>query len=160
MIRKDLTVSIGNDLPSARIPLRWCGLLAVVIVIISGILGMHIVSSGSMAATQMSMEPAAASSDMMPEGDHFVNGVVSQSAADGTTPVEAVFNCPATGHTAEMSMHGVCTPAVGSAALSVPLPGTLTRLGPGAAFLLEATHKDTNRQPDPPSLQQLSISRT
>ena len=149
-----------HDLPTKEVLLRWCGSLAVVFAIIGGLLCMHIVAGGSLAAPQLGMESPAASSLVMPDGDHVADAVVTHSAAHRPTPVNASFNCPATEHTADMSVLGGCTPAVGSTALSVPLPGTLTHLGPSAAFLLEPKHKAEDRALDPPSLEQLSISRT
>lgn len=149
-----------HDLPAAGVLLRWGGFLAVVIAIIGGILSIHIVASGSMTATQMSTESAAASSHVNLDGDNFADTAVAHSALHSPTAVRAALNCPATEHTANMSIHSDCTPAIGSASVSVPLPGTLTHLGPGAAFLHAPIHEAADRPLDPPSLKQLSISRT
>lgn len=151
---------ITFDLPTAGVLLRWGGLLAVVLAIIGGLVGMHVVAGGSPATTSMSMGSPAASNHVMPDGDHLADAVVTHSAAHNPAPIKAAFNCPATENTAGMAMPSGCTPTLSSTALTIPLPGTLTQFAPGAAFLPALRHTAADRSLDPPSLEQLSINRT
>lgn len=148
--------------------LRWGRLAVVVLAIIGGILGMHVISSmptaptnptgmvGAATAPQVMIQPA-------PNNPHTAH--TEGTAAGGITvldPTEHALlcGCSPTACPASMDMHQGCVPMFGSAVVSVPLPGTLTYLAPGAAFLAASSYTPAHRSPDPPSLTQLSISRT
>ena len=157
-----------HGLPAAGSFLRWCGLLFVVLAIVGGILGMHGLN-GAPGASLGHGGPAAAA--------HAVEGVAVQPApppvhaprescrpagatalVDAGAPAGAA--CSPAGCAGAMPMHGACIPAPASLVPNVPLPGILTTHAPGAGYAAAPGHKSADRSPDPPSLSQLSISRT
>ncbi|MHA7306846.1 hypothetical protein ACX80E_16645 [Arthrobacter sp. TMN-49] len=152
--------------PTAGALLRWAGLLAVVLAIIGGILGMHVVNG----APAVSAEPSGMSVAMMAQGmTKHSSTPVHHAAESGHSPSAAALEqvnavpecgCSPDGCAASMAMHGDCTPIVSSPVLNLPLPGTLTTCAPGTGFAVAPGNKAADRIPDPPSLEKLSISRT
>lgn len=158
---------IPYDLPSAGLILRWIGLLAVVLAIIGGIVGMHGLNGApthSMAAGATGHTTIAADSLTTAQPTVSHTAWESDHPANEATLVSQVLqpeaDCPLAECTYVMAMHGSCIPNVSSPALHVPLPGTLSTHAPGAAFALVPGAKSADRIPDPPSLEKLSISRT
>ena len=161
-----------HDLPTAGSLMCWSGLLAVVLAIAGGILGMHVIGgaqTGAMTpanvssavatagatatATPVSARPAP--SHALPAGDLAVGPAMPSHQGN---PVGC--GCSAAGCDASMAMHGACVPSFGPAVLSIPLPGTLSHFSTGTAVVVVPGYKSGDRVPDPPSLNQLSISRT
>lgn len=152
--------------PTAGAFLRWGGLLAVVLAIIGGIMGMHVVNGAPAVASAHSGMSAA----MMAQGTakHSISpvhlaaesGHPTGAAALGQANVVSECGCSPEGCAASMAMHGDCKPTVSSPVLNLPLPGTLTTHAPGTGFTVVAGYKSSDRIPDPPSLEKLSISRT
>ncbi|MCQ9164157.1 hypothetical protein [Arthrobacter sp. STN4] len=159
-------------LPSVGSLLRWGGLLAVVLAIVGGILGMHViggapagamtpatvssaVATAGVSATVSPLAAHPAPSHALPAGDLTVG-----PAKPGHQGSPVVCGCSPAGCDASMAMHGACVPSFGPAVLSVPLPGTLSHFSTGTAYVLIPGYKSGDRVPDPPSLTQLSISRT
>lgn len=147
--------------------MRWGGLFAVVLAIVVGILSMHVIV-GMPAAT---MNPTSMSSTVVAPANtaHHASGIAHALPGDGTggghvatepTRTLALCDCMPSGCAASMAMHGGCIPSIGPAVLSVPLPGIHTQLAAPAVFSATPGHKSSGRVPDPPSLNQLSISRT
>lgn len=154
------------NLPTAWSLLRWGGLLAVVLAIIGGLVGMHVVNG----APAVSTAPSGMSAAMMAPGlteqsSTHVHSAAESGHSTGASALGQVNDVPECGCTpdgcaASMAMHGDCTPTVSSAVLNLPLPGTLTTHGHGTGFAVVPGHKSSDRIPDPPSLEKLSISRT
>lgn len=152
--------------PTAGAFLRWGGLLAIVLAVIGGIMGMHVVNG----APAVSSAPSGMSAAMMAQGmtKHSSTPVHLAAESDHSTTASALgqanampkCGCSPAGCAASMAMHGDCTPTVSSPVLHVPLPGTLSTHAPGTGFAVVAGHKSSDRSPDPPSLEKLSISRT
>lgn len=162
----------SRDLPAAGSLLRWGGLLAVVLAVVGGILGMHVIGSaqaGAMTPATVSSAVATAgvSSTVAPMAAHPGPSHALPAADLAVGPAmpdhqrsPVVCGCSPSGCAPSMAMHGACVPSFGPAVLSVPLPGILGHLSTGTAFVLISGHKSGDRVPDPPSLTQLSISRT
>ncbi|WP_218714137.1 DUF6153 family protein [Arthrobacter sp. BF1] len=146
--------------------LRWGSLVVVVLAIIGGIFGMHVINSmpaGSMTPGGMVSAATSPQVTIQPNDPH--TGLTEDMTVGGTTALdttghELLCGCSPAACPASMDMHQGCVPMFGSAVVSVPLPGTLTYLAPGAAFLAASSYTPAHRSPDPPSLTQLSISRT
>lgn len=146
--------------------LRWGGLFAVVLAIVGGILGMHVVNG----VPAVAAAPAGMSGAMMTQGmSQSSSTAVHRSAESGHSPHTSVSEtlstvpacaCLPDGCAASMAMHGDCTPTLSAPALNVPLPGTLSTHGAGTAFAVVTVHPAADRLPDAPSLEKLSISRT
>ncbi|WP_411804891.1 DUF6153 family protein [Arthrobacter sp. LAPM80] len=132
-----------HDVSTTGSLLRWGGLLSVVLAIVTGLLGMHMIG-GAQAA------PVIAVSMSVPA---LPPALTAQSAAESAHAMPS--GCEAT-----MAMHGACVPSIGPAVLSVPPPVISTQLAAPAVFAPAPGHKSGDRAPDPPSLNQLSISRT
>lgn len=154
-------------LPATGSFLRWAGLLFIVLAIIGGILGMHGLngvpvatmgsgSSGSVAHTVegMTVEPAPTSAHTPLEPCHPTEAAM---LGDDGFPG---FDCSPVECNHVMTMHGDCMPILSYPGINVPLPGILATHAPGAAFIIVPDHKSADRILDPPSLSQLSISRT
>ncbi|MCQ9164189.1 DUF6153 family protein [Arthrobacter sp. STN4] len=157
----------NHDMLTARSLLRWGRLLTVVLAIIAGLLGMHVIGgaqasplspasmNSAVAAPAATTQSAAESAHAMPSGDTVAGqGLPSQEG------LPAACSCTPSGCDATMAMHGGCVPTFGPTVLSVPLPGIHTQLAAPAVFAATPGHKSVDRAPDPPSLNQLSISRT
>ncbi|GAA4659940.1 DUF6153 family protein [Arthrobacter cryoconiti] len=145
--------------PTVGSLLRWGGLLAVVLAVVGGILGMHVIGgaqaapmtaasmSGAVEAPVVATPPVTGSVHAMP-----ADGVVAGPGGPSQVGPLTVCGC--------MAMHGACVPSLGAAVLSVPLPSGSTQLSSPAVLTAMPGHKSSDRFPDPPSLNQLSISRT
>ena len=157
-----------HDLPATGSFLRWCGLLLAVLAIVGGILGMHGLngapgasmghgSPGSTAHTVegMAIQPAPPSVHAAPESCRPAG-----AAALGVAGAPVGAACSPAECAGAMPLHGACIPAPVSLVPTVPLPGILTTHAPGAGYAVVPGHKSADRSPDPPSLSQLSISRT
>ena len=157
--------------PGVGSVLSRIGWLAVVLAIVGGLLGMHVIG----AVPAMSMEPSEVTST-----DATTTALMHTAAPRHTMsptsppagqPAAHMFmpdqqggpmDCggsPSEGH-ASMNGHGTCVPSFGSDILSLPLPGVLTGMQTGTAFTSVPGPKSKGRVPDPPSLTQLSIIRT
>lgn len=159
---------IQNELLALRPSLRWSTLVIVVLALIGGILGMHVIGSMSAGAmTPATMVSAGTAPSMMiqatPVATH--DGHPVGMATNGASVLEPsqpglLSECSPTACHASMDMHQGCVPLPGSTVVNVSLPGILAHLAAGAAFLAAPGYKSADRSPDPPSLHQLSISRT
>ncbi|WP_146073180.1 DUF6153 family protein [Arthrobacter sp. N199823] len=166
MNRKDPTMRFPVNTPTAGSIVRWAGLLAVVLAIIGGIMGMHMVNGAPAVSSAHSGMSAAMMAQAMTK--HSSSTVHLAAESDHSTGASALgqvngvseCGCSPDGCADSMAMHGDCTPTVSSAVLHVPLPGTLTTHAPGTGFAVVAGYKSSDRSPDPPSLEKLSISRT
>lgn len=144
--------------------LRWGGLLAVVFALALGILGMHVIggvqaASMTPAAMHSTVAAPAAAALERPVSTHAHGMAEAHSVPSQPGPL-AACGCMPSGCAPSMAMHGACVPSVGVAVLSVPVPGTSTQLAAPAVYTAVPGHKSSGRVPDPPSLNQLSISRT
>ncbi|MHA7176924.1 hypothetical protein ACX80D_09730 [Arthrobacter sp. Sr24] len=155
-------------LPSAGLILRWIGLLAVVLAIVAGIVGMHglkgvptssMATSGTGYATatadRITVQPTPASVPTACESDHPVT-----AASQAPLGLQLAEGCPPTACTHVMALHSDCTPNVSFQALYLPPPGTLTTDAAGTSLAPIPGHKTADRIPDTPSLEKLSISQT
>ncbi|MCU6482189.1 DUF6153 family protein [Arthrobacter sp. A2-55] len=163
-------------LPSQRSLLYWGGVFAVVIAVVGGILGMHVIGGAqaapvaptAMTSTVSTLTPAMPEmtsnhpgpSPMALSHGLPVADVVVGPAGPGRQGTQALCGCLPAGCGATMAMHGACVPTIGPAVLSVPLPGMVTQVHAGTASLSAPGPSSGDRVPDPPSLNQLSISRT
>ncbi|POH57159.1 DUF6153 family protein [Arthrobacter glacialis] len=154
------------DWPTAGPIVRWAGLLAVVLAIIGGIMGMHVVNGPPAVSAAPSSMTAAMMTHALTEQSstpvHLAAESGHSTSASALGQVNAVpeCDCSPAGCAAAMAMHGDCTPTISSLVLHVPLPGTLSTHATGTAFAGVPGHKSSDRSPDPPSLTKLSISRT
>ena len=152
--------------PTAGSFVRWGGLLAVVLAIIGGLMGMHVLNGApAVSASSSSMSAAMVTHGMTGHSStpvHSVAETAHTASAASLGHVNAVPDCGCTldGCAAAMAMHGDCTPTLSSPVLHVPLPGTLCTHAAGTSFAVVPGHKSSDRIPDPPSLEKLSISRT
>ncbi len=159
---------IRHELLAMRPSLRWSRLVLIALCLISGILGMHVISSmptGSMAPACMVSVGTASNMMTQPAPVATQDGHHVDMATGGASMLEpsqsgVLCECSPTACHASMDMHQGCVPLPGSTVVNVSLPGTLTYLAAGAAFLATPGYKSADRSPDPPSLTQLSISRT
>ncbi|ALO67039.1 hypothetical protein AS189_11705 [Arthrobacter alpinus] len=155
-----------NNAPTAGAFLRWGGLLAVVLAIIGGIMGMHVVNGAPAVASAHSgmsaamMEQAMTKHSSSPVHLAAEAGHSTSASALGQVNAAPECECSSDGCAASMAMHGDCTPTVSPPVLNLPLPGTLSTHAPGTGFAVAPGHKSSDRIPDPPSLEKLSISRT
>ncbi|WP_125610017.1 hypothetical protein [Specibacter cremeus] len=158
--------------PRALPIVRWGVLAAVVLGIIGGILGMHVLGGAQaapMAPTAMSGVVSTTGSlvESTPVAGHTVaaHAVSPDSATAGpATPDRTggptVCGCAPSGCGASMAMHGTCVPVPGSAALTIPIPDVLGLASTDTPLTSASGPKSLDRVPDAPSLNQLSISRT
>ncbi|GAA3325972.1 DUF6153 family protein [Paeniglutamicibacter sulfureus] len=157
--------------PSARGPfLSTLGLMAMVLAIVAGLLGMHVLGgipvtameSASMPSPAATTSPTvqatvpnhAASTDILPAA-HLV--------ADALLPAPQgmPMGCdgfPSDGHS--MGSHEMCVPAFGPDLPNLPPPRILAWTPTVTAFTSAPGPKSEGRIPDPPSLAELSILRT
>lgn len=158
---------IHHELLALRSSLRWSRLVVIVLALVGGILGMHMIGSMSAGSlTPPNLVSAGAAPVMMIQStsvipyDGLADGRTDGAFVPDPTELEMLCGCPVTGCPASMDMHQACVPLWGSATVSIPLPGTLAHLSPGGFYLAASGCKSADRSPDPPSLSQLSISRT
>lgn len=156
---------ISKDLSIVGAFLRWGGLITVVLAIMGGILGMHVVngtpaapmghSGTSVAVVADGMASQTADGHLASSTDHFPDAEVL-----GHPYSAPACGCSPTDCTSSMAMHEDCTPNLSSTMLNVPLPGLLSTQAAGTAFVPVPGYKAADRIPEPPSLKKLSISRT
>lgn len=159
---------LHHELLAMRTSLRWSRLVVIVLALVGGILGMHMI--GSMSAgplTPPTLVSAGADPVMMIQStsdipyDGLTDGRTDGASVPAPTELEMLCGCPSAACPASMDiMHQACVPLWGSAAVSIPRPGTLAHLSSGGFYLAASGYKSADRSPDPPSLSQLSISRT
>lgn len=161
-----------NSLTTTESLLRRGGLFAVVLAIVWGFLGMHVVAGAHAAPLSSAVENgtpmatgttdhAAQTSPHAGSGTHSpAQTAPLHAGAEHPSEHGLSCNCTATDCTAESSTHGDCVPAPGAPTPALPPPGTLTVFSAGAAFAAIQEHTAESRIPDPPSPEQLSISRT
>ncbi|MGO4857504.1 hypothetical protein [Arthrobacter sp. 2MCAF14] len=126
------------------------GLLAGLLSIIAGILGMHVMAGGHSMHAATVASPAAVVSQAP---------VVSHHAVHHSAPPPAP-SCTCSGTCTEMSaMHAVCVPAPGHNMLTAPLPGVppYATAGTAEAGVLVSGY---SHRPGSPSPGDLCISRT
>lgn len=156
--------------PVVRAVLSKLGWLAVVLAVVGGLLGMHVI--GGFQALAMEVVPLASTSTTTSDTHTAAqNHHGFSSAFPRDHPVAALavpahqgdpMSCsgsPSEGH-ASMDGHDSCVPSFGPETLVVPLPGILSWAHQGTAFTSTQGPKSKGRVPDPPSLIQLSIIRT
>ncbi|MCC9066762.1 hypothetical protein [Arthrobacter cryoconiti] len=164
---------------------HWAGLLTLSLVIMAGLLGMHMIG-GAQAA---SMSPMAQASPMAPMAQASPMAPMAQAspassmapasqAHRATQPAMSIADhakvpdasnhldsatvcaCSPSGCEMLMASHGSCIPAVGAATPAAPQPGLAPDPSAGPTSSDRAGYKFIGRLLDPPSLTQLSISRT
>lgn len=163
-----------RTLPLQGTLLHWGGLLTLVLAIIGGILGMHVLagaqagtigpahtmsaSSGTTAEATVAAAPAAAhptASPVPPSVDH-----AASSAVSGHQGSMAVCGCSPSACDMSMASHGACVPFAGSATPAAPQPGLVPDPATGPITMGHAKPKPADLFSNAPSLTQLSISRT
>nr|WP_281069248.1 DUF6153 family protein [Paeniglutamicibacter terrestris] len=166
--RKDLAVSNPHALPPTRSVLSKIGWLAVVLAIIGGLLGMHVIGGvHALEPSSVSSTATATTHTATPNHHGFSSALPSASPAATATMAAPAhqgdpFSCGGSSPDGQASMggHDTCIPSFGPDLLVVPLPGMLTWAHPRTAFTSIPGPKSKGRIPDPPSLTQLSIIRT
>lgn len=165
-----------SPLPLQGSVLRWGGLLTLVLVIVGGMLGMHVIGggqAGSMLPTHVSSGnvgttagPAVAAAPVVAHSSSFEARTLSAadhaegSAVPGHQGSTAVCGCSPSGCDASMAGHGACIPVAGSATPAAPAPGLVPDPAAGPTEPDHATPKPADLFSHAPSLTQLSISRT
>lgn len=171
--RKDPAVRNTQALPAAGSILSKIGWLAVVMAIIGGLLGMHVMG-GFHAPTQVTAPTADTAPThaptlhtVTPSHHGYSSALPSDPPAATATVIAPVhhggpISCGGSSPDGQVSMgdHDTCVPSFGPGLPIVPLPGILTWAHPGTAFTSAPGPKSRGRVPDPPSLTQLSIIRT
>ena len=152
--------------------LYWGGLLTLVLAIVGGVLGMHVIGGGQaspMTSAHVSSAGITATATMAADGDaaHSVmSSAIPAAALDDSSTVTAhhgntaVCGCSSAGCDTFMASHGACTPFAGAATPAAPQPGLVPDPAASYSAANHAGHKSAGRVPGPPSLTQLSISRT
>ena len=159
-------MSLSLYLITAGALLRWGRLLAVVLAIVGGIIGMHVLNAPpAVSAAPSGMSAAMVGQDMTKHSStpaHLAAESGHSTSVSALGQVNAVPECGCSpdGCAASMAMHSDCTPTLSSPALNLPLPRTLTTHAPGTGYAVVPGHKSSDRIPDPPALEKLSISRT
>ena len=155
-----------NSTPTMGSFLRWGAMIALAFAVIGGIFGMHVMGGAdvsSMASpSMMNASTETVSVKTTPVSEHPVSegNAMHSSAAHAPATTPAACGCSSTGCEPSMDMHQSCIPSLATAAVTLPLPAAFTLPSAESAFLVVAGHKSSGRVPDPPSLNQLSISRT
>ncbi|MFB9163705.1 hypothetical protein [Arthrobacter psychrochitiniphilus] len=160
-----------NASSTLRLPvflLRWVGLITLAAAIVGGLLGMHVIGSAqaapmasvhiSTAAADVAGAPARAhpaASLTMSVADH--DEVAAVASPHGNMNV---CGCSPLGCEMPMASHGDCIPFAGAATPAAPQPGLVPDPAAGPTVSGHEGYKCAGRVPDPPSLTQLSISRT
>jgi hypothetical protein len=142
------------------------GLLAGLLSIIAGIVGMHVMAGGhSMHATPVVSQSPSVSQSAVVGQSHAVHiaaertslpdeGAVHHAASQAVAPC----TCPGT-CTGMSALHAVCVPAPGHNSLAAPLPGVppYANAGTAGAGVLVSHY---SHRPGSPSPGDLCISRT
>ncbi|MDJ0313164.1 hypothetical protein [Arthrobacter sp. H35-D1] len=167
-------------LPLQGTLLRWGGLLILMLVLVVGLLGMHVIGSGQTAASSApvyassagateitanmtAVDPAAAipvaahsaATPALTASDH-----VQASAVPDYQGSNAVCGCAPSGCDTSMASHGACIPAAGAATPAAPPPGLVPDPAAGPTETGHAKPKPADLVFNAPSLTQLCISRT
>lgn len=146
--------------------LRWGAMIALAFAVIGGLFGMHVMGgtdvSSMTSPSMMNASTETASVNTTPVSDHPVSegNATHSSAAHVPSTTPTACGCSSTGCEPSMDMHQSCIPSLATAVVTLPLPDAFTLPSSESAFLVVAGHKSSGRVPDPPSLNQLSISRT
>ncbi|MFQ4149568.1 hypothetical protein AAGW05_12870 [Arthrobacter sp. LAPM80] len=152
--------------------LRWVGLITLTVATVGGLLGMHVIgnaqaapvasvhisSAGTSVAAHVTEAPAAAhpaAAPTMSVADHAEVSAVASSHGNMN-----VCGCSPLGCEIPMASHGACIPFAGAATPAAPQPGLVPDPAAGPTISGHQGYKCAGRIPDPPSLTQLSISRT
>ena len=163
-----------RTVPRPGFLLRWGGLLILVLSILAGILGMHMiggaqaspmppahaisVSSGTTAVATTMVAPA----DSHPAASPAMSIAHHAKVSDAPKHLgsNAICGCSPSGCEMPMAGHGSCIPAAGAATPAAPQPALVPDPSAGTTSSDYAGYKFAGRLPGPPSLTQLSISRT
>ena len=164
-----------NASTTLRLPgslLHWVGLITLAVAILGGILGMHVIGSAQaapMASAHINSAATSTAADVAeaPAAAHPAASP-TMSAADhaevsAVTPQHGNMNvcgCSPSGCEMPMASHGACIPFAGAGTPAAPQPGLVPDPAAGPTVSAHAGYKSAGRIPDPPSLTQLSISRT
>ena len=125
-------------------------LLAALLSIIAGILGMHVMAGGHSMHATAAASPAAVVSQASVVGQQAVHHAATPPAP----------SCTSSGTCTGMSaLHAVCVPAPGHNALTAPLPGVPPYANAGTAEA-GALVSGYSHRPGSPSPGDLCISRT
>ena len=154
--------------------LYWGGLLTLVLAIIGGILGMHMIGGAQASpiapahANSISSGTTALATTMAAPADVHPTASPAKSIADHAEVSDApkhlgsnaVCGCYPSDCEMPMASHGSCIPAAGAATPAAPQRGRVPDPATGSTVPGHAWSKAADRIPDTPSLTQLSISRT
>ncbi len=144
--------------------LARAALLAGLLAIVAGILGMHIMTGTHAMPTAATSHDTGALPAMQAASDH-PGHLADITAAPGTSATQSLAHAPgpscaaAGGCTMMSAMHGDCVPSPGNTALAAPPPGTTPLPSSGGTFtgIPTTVYAYLPRSPSP---GQLSISRT
>ncbi|MHA7270159.1 DUF6153 family protein [Arthrobacter sp. HLT1-20] len=159
-------MGLPSNTPTLGSFLRWGGMIALAFAVIGGIFGMHVMGGAAVSSmaspSMMNASTETVSVKSTPVSEHPVSEghAMLGSAAHAPSTALTGCGCSSTGCESSMDMHQSCIPSLATAVVNLPLPGTLVLPSTESAFLVLAGHKSSGRVPDPPSLNQLSISRT
>ena len=155
-----------SSTPTTGSFLLWGAMIALAFAVIGGIFGMHVMGGADVSSmtspSMMNASTETVSVKTAPVSEHPVSegDVAHGSAAHAPSTAPVACGCSSTGCESSMDMYQSCVPTLATAVVNLPLPGTLMLPSSQSAFLVVAGHKSSGRVPDPPSLNQLSISRT
>ncbi|MET4001891.1 hypothetical protein ABIB48_000589 [Arthrobacter sp. UYCu511] len=164
-----------NASSTLRLPvflLRWVGLITLAAAIVGGLLGMHVIGSAQaapMASVHISTAAASAAADVAgaPARAHPAASLTMSVADHAEVAAVAslhgnmnVCGCSPLGCEMPMASHGDCIPFAGAATPAAPQPGLVPDPAAGPTVSGHEGYKCAGRVLDPPSLTQLSISRT
>lgn len=158
---------VGSALPRL-------GVFAVVVAVVGGILGMHVmgVFQGSVKEPAVWASTVLTTTPGMEMGAPHGAAFPSVSSTPRTVPAVAAkaaavqpghpVHCGGAFSGGQPSMDGqdTCATSLWPAMVELPLPGVLSRRPADTAFTGAPGPKSRGRVPDPPSLIQLSIIRT
>jgi hypothetical protein len=142
--------------------LRRAGLFSLVLALIAGIFGMHVMNGHHiMHGPASAVTVAESAGHSHPEGG-AAHGVTADAAyAPSVGEISAAAGCPDGNCSGTEAMTVSCTPSGKTDTLAVPVPGTaavgaaLVRAGPTGQVSGRSAYR-----PDTPSPCELSISRT
>ncbi|MCV9996222.1 DUF6153 family protein [Paeniglutamicibacter sp. ZC-3] len=157
--------------PPARGPvLPPLGLVAMVLAIVAGLLGMHVLGGIQVTAMESASMPSPASTTSPTVQSTVPNHAATTGILPATplgadailpAPQGMPMGCggfPSDGHS--MDSHEICVPAFGPELPNLPPPRILAWTPTVTAFTSAPGPKSGGRIPDPPSLAELSILRT
>lgn len=144
--------------------LRRAGLLGVVLALMAGIFGMHVLTT-SHALHSSAMAAAAGSADHESSGTgdaehHLAASTAGMAGGQAGSAMDAV-QCSDSGNCTSMhAMTAACTPSAKSGSLAAPLPGTCVIARSSITEALTDTGAAWSYRPGSPSPGELCISRT